>query len=424
MPANGKKEFREWARTDDRAVFLEIQKRRLYQDFYCLIDPSDPDYNKRFKLFRGGRGAGRTTSLARCLVDIMADRKVRVCAARSFQNSISESNKQSIELQIEALGLSDRFTITRDYIECDNGSYCIFRGMERNTQSIKSLESIDILWIEEAAGLTQKTLSIVEPTIRKDGSQLWFSWNPDNADAPIEKLYAQFSDRAVVKHTNFLNNPWCPESLIKGAADLKAMDYERYLHDYEGAYWSQSEASILGKRIVSFNFEIDETFSDPFIGVDWGYSQDPTAVIEAYIREQSLYIRRAAGKVRLELDDTAGWLINKVPNISNYASYADSARPETISKVKQNIPLIRGVEKGKGSVEDGIVYLQSFKEIVVHPECQHDTLSELKAYSYKVDANDNVTAIVLDKDNHYADALRYALSPKIKGKVQFYIASA
>jgi phage terminase large subunit len=202
------------------------------------------------------------------------------------------------------------------------------------------------------------------------------------------------------------------------------MDYERYLHDYEGAYWSQSEASILGKRIVSFNFEIDETFSDPFIGVDWGYSQDPTAVIEAYIREQSLYIRRAAGKVRLELDDTAGWLINKVPNISNYASYADSARPETISKVKQNIPLIRGVEKGKGSVEDGIVYLQSFKEIVVHPECQHDTLSELKAYSYKVDANDNVTAIVLDKDNHYADALRYALSPKIKGKVQFYIASA
>ena len=198
------------------------------------------------------------------------------------------------------------------------------------------------------------------------------------------------------------------------AEALKASDYERYLHVFDGEFWSQSEASILGRKLKSYSFEVDESYSTPFIGVDWGFSQDPTAVTESYIKGNTLFIRRSASKVRLELVDTSAWLLDKVPNIERFTSFADSARPETISMVKRDIRLMRGVDKWKGSVEDGVAVLQSFDEIVVHPECAPNTLSELRAYCYKVDRNDNITSDIVDQNNHFADSLRYGLSPRIK----------
>ena len=404
---------RETMRFHRRDAFLTIQKRGAHEHFHHLFDPTHPDFGKRFNGFRGGRGGGRTTTLARIFVDWMADGPVRLCAARSFQNSIAESNKAAIEQQIEKLNLGDRFTVTRDYISSDVGGYCIFRGLERNPQSIKSLESYDALWVEEADGLSQRTLDVLEPTIRKKDSRLIFSWNPSEAEAPIEKLAKTFEDRYVLRHTNYSDNYWCPESLKLGAEALKASDYERYTHVYEGAYWSASSSSIFGRKLVQQQFEIDESYGTPYIGVDWGFSQDPTAVTESYIRGRSLYIRRSANKVRLELTDTSEWLVAKVPLIKQYPSFADSARPETISMMAKTIQLMRGAKKWSGSVEDGVTFLQGFDEIVVHPECQADTLSELRSYSYKVDKNDLVTKVILDTNNHYADSMRYGLSPKI-----------
>lgn len=409
--------LREYARKSDRNLFLNYAKRQIHEAFWHLIDQNHPDHGKRYNFFRGGRGGMRTTSIARVFVDWMADRNVRLCAARSFQNSIDASNKQAIEDQIKLLNLDHRFTITERYIEADTGAVCTFKGLERNPDSFKSFESLDALWWEEANSATRSTLDKVTPTLRKKGSLLIFSYNPDEKDAPIEHMqdiYRESSLGCVIRHTNYLDNPWCTEELKADAEALKANDYERYLHVFGGEFWSQSEASILGNRLKSYKFEVDSTYKTPFIGVDWGFSKDPTAVIEAYIKGRSLYIRRAAGKVRLELNDTPEWLINKVPNISKYASFADCARPETISLVKEKIVLIEPCPKWSGSVEDGVSFLQSFEEIVIHPECQFDCISELRSYSYKIDRNDNITKVIEDKDNHYADALRYALSPVIK----------
>lgn len=416
---SAKYELREFARLNNRAFFIAQQKRCIHSAFHHLIDPAHPDYGKRFNFFRGGRGGMRTTSIARCFVDWMADRPVRLCAARSFQNSIAVSNKQALEDQIELLRLQHRFNVTRDYIEADTGAICTFKGLERNPDSFKSFESLDALWWEEANAATLSTLGKVTPTLRKKGSILIFSYNPEDVDAPIEKVQKDNANHAlgcVVRHTNYLDNPWCTEELKADADALKGADYERYLHVFEGQFWAQSEASILGKKLRSYPFEIDDSYGSPMIGVDWGFSQDPTAVVECYVRGNSLYIRRAAGKVRLELVDTADWLKAKAPNIANYRSFADSARPETISMVKAKIPLIIGADKWGGSVEDGIAVLQSFDEIVVHPECQADTASEIRAYSFKVDKNDNVTRIVEDANNHYTDAIRYALSQIIQAR--------
>lgn len=412
-------DLREWCRFKDKENFTHIQKSEIHKAFHHLIDPNHADYGKRFNFFKGGRGGMRTTSIARCFVDWMADRPVRLCAARSFQNSIASSNKQALEDQIKSLGLEHRFNVTRDYIESDVGAVCTFKGLERNPDSFKSFESLDALWWEEANAATRATLDKVTPTLRKKGSILIFSYNPEDKDAPIEnvqKVYANHELGCVVRLTNYLDNPWCTSELRADAEALKATDYERYLHVFEGEFWAQSEASILGKKLKSYPFEIDETYGTPFIGVDWGFSQDPTAIVECYVRGNSLFIRRSAGKVRLELTDTADWLKDKVPNIEKYRSFADSARPETISMVKSKIPLIIGADKWSGSVEDGVAVLQSFDEIVVHPECQADTASELRAYCYKVDRNENITRVIDDSSNHYADGLRYALSPIIQGR--------
>jgi phage terminase large subunit len=404
-------ELRELARTGNNALFRQIQNRQVHKAFHHLTDPSHEDYGKRFNFFKGGRGGMRTTSIARAFVDWMADGPIRVCAARSFQKSIADSNKQAIEDQIYALGLGDR------YIESDVGGVCTFKGLERNPDSFKSFESLDVLWWEEANAATRATLDKVTPTLRKKGSRLIFSYNPEDRDDPIENLQKVYVDHplgCVIRRTNYLDNPWVTQELVADALSLKASDYERYLHVFEGEFWSQSEASILGKRLKSYQFEVDKSFKTPYIGIDWGFSQDPTAITESYVKDGSLYIRRAAAKVRLELVDTADWMLNKVPLIAKYASFADCARPETISMVKSKIGLINPPEKWSGSVEDGVATLQSFKEIIVHPECQSDCISELRAYRYKVDRNDNITANIEDKNNHYADSLRYGLSPIIK----------
>ena len=194
------------------------------------------------------------------------------------------------------------------------------------------------------------------------------------------------------------------------------------MHVYEGHYYIASQRSILGKLVKKRTFVIDKTYGDPLIGIDWGFSNDPTAIVECYIKGRDLYIRRAASKVGLGLTDTPLWLIKHVPNILRYTSRADSARPETIHLCQQQIRLMKGAKKEKGSVETGISFLQSFDNIYIHPDCQPDTASELIAYQWKTDKYEEITAIPEDANNHYADAMRYGLEPAIRVTGGFAVA--
>src|SRR5690606_29986442 len=132
-------------------------------------------------------------------------------------------------------------------------------------------------------------------------------------------------------------------------------------------------------------------------------------------------------KVGLENDDIAQHMIDRLPEIERHTVRADSARPETISHVKQtgggkraSLPRIVGVEKWKGSVEDGIAHLRSYREIVIHPRCK-STINEARLYSYKVDRlTGDVLTDIVDAHNHYWDATRYALQPLIKRRRGFF----
>ncbi|HRP05295.1 MAG TPA: PBSX family phage terminase large subunit, partial [Opitutaceae bacterium] len=134
----------------------------------------------RYKGAWGGRGSGKSHFFGGFLVLETLRRQVRAVCLREVQNSIKDSVKQLIEDKIREYGLEADFDITDNEIRGPNDSLYVFRGLKNHTAaSIKSLEGFNVAWVEEAQTVTQKSLDLLIPTIRADGSELWFSWNPD-----------------------------------------------------------------------------------------------------------------------------------------------------------------------------------------------------------------------------------------------------
>src|SRR5690606_11380082 len=120
-------------------------------------------------------------------------------------------------------------------------------------------------------------------------------------------------------------------------------------------------------------------------GLDWGFANDPTAAIRSYVWDDKLFISHEAVKVGLELDDTPEFIKKRIPEFEKWDARADSARPESIRFVQRHgLPRVKRCRKGKGSVEDGIAHIKSYKRVIIHPRCP-ETLSEFKNYSYEVD---------------------------------------
>ena len=160
-----------------------------------------------------------------------------------------------------------------------------------------------------------------------------------------------------------------------------------------------------------------------YLGLDFGFANDPTAATKSWVCDDTLYIEYEACKVGLEIDDTANYLKAEIPDIELYDVIADNARPESISYLKRNgIPKAKPCVKGKGSVEDGIAHLKGYKQIVIHPRCTA-TAQEFRLYSYKKDRlSGEILPDIVDKHNHLIDSLRYAHERSMKrgGQKQTY----
>ena len=365
--------------------------------------------NARYKGAYGGRGSGKSHAFAEYIVERCVMGRTDVVCLREVQRSLKQSVKKLIEDKIENMGVGTLFTVQHDRIKHNqNGSLIIFEGLASHTaESIKSLEGFDIAWFEEAQSCSQRSLDLLRPTIRKPGSELLFTWNPSMPTDPIEILLRGDNPPpdAIVKEVNFVNNPWFPDVLQEEMEYDKKRDPDKYAHIWLGDYVKNSETRVFK------NWSIDE-FEAPAdavhrFGADWGFATDPTVLVRCHIVGRKLYIDYEAYRVGCEIMDTPE-LFMSVPEAEKWPITADSARPETISHVRNNgFPKIRAAVKGPKSVEDGIEWLKSF-DIVVHPRCKK-TIDELTLYSYKEDPlTGNVLPLLVDKKNHVIDALRYA----------------
>lgn len=378
---------------------LQIQTPRVFQP---LLQYS------RYKGVHGGRGSGKSHFFAEALIEqSLLERTDAVCV-REIQKSLDQSVKKLLEGKIESLNAGAYFEVQDAKIKAKNGGLIIFQGMQNHTaDSIKSLEGYDIAWVEEAQSLSQRSLDLLRPTIRKDGSELWFSWNPSQSTDPVDTLLRGPNPPpdAIVVEANYDDNPWFPDVLRAEMEYDKKRDPDKYLHVWRGKYQRNSEARVFKNWTVEeFVSPRGATFRQ---GADWGFSVDPSVLVRCYIEGRRLYVDYEAYMVGCEIDMLPE-LFDGVPDSRKWFITADSARPETISYMKKHgYPKINAAIKGAKSLEEGIEFLKSF-DIVVHPRCVH-TIDELTMYSYKVDPLTGLVLPILeDKKNHVIDALRYA----------------
>ena len=370
--------------------------------FEPLLQPS------RYKGAHGGRGSGKSHFFAELLVErAMLNPGIRAVCIRETQKSLDQSAKRLVEDKIMAHGLSDYFHITQNTIKTPGDGIIIFQGMQNHTaDSIKSLEGYDVSWVEEAQTLSQRSLDMLRPTIRKDGSELWFSWNPDQPDNPVEFLRGEDAPPgSIVVEANFMDNPWFPDVLQEEMDYDRGRDMDKYAHIWLGRYEEHSEARVFHNwKVEEFEVPKDAVIRQ---GADWGFSIDPTVLVQCYIEGKKLFVPHEAYKINCDIVDTPALFLT-VPDSETWPVIADNARPETISHLRKNgYPRIQPAVKGARSLEEGVEFLKSF-DIVVHPRCKH-TIDELTSYKYKKDPiTDKILPVLEDKDNHVIDALRYA----------------
>ncbi len=363
----------------------------------------------RYKGAHGGRGSGKSHFFAESLIErCLIQPGTRAVCVREVQRSLSQSVKRLLEDKIQSMGVGSMFGVQEAVINTPGGGIIIFQGMQNHTaDSIKSLEGYDVAWGEEAQSLSQRSLDLLRPTIRKDGSELWFSWNPDLETDPIDVLLRGdvLPPGAVVIEVNYEDNPYFPEVLRLEMEYDKKRDPDKYAHIWRGAYRRNSEARVFK------NWKVAEHDIDPAWilrqGADWGFSVDPSVLVQCAIVGRTLYVTHEAYRIGCEIDFLPA-LFQTIPEAERWPTIADSARPETIAYMQRHgFPKMLAAVKGAKSLEEGVEFLQSF-DIVVHPRCVH-TIDELTAYSYDTDP---LTGLVLpklkDKDNHVIDALRYA----------------
>lgn len=374
-----------------------------------------------FKGAFGGRSSGKSHTFAENLIeDHINDRHLASVCIREVQRSLKFSAKRLLEAKIRSMGVGHLFEVQGNEIKDKRGDgIIIFQGMQDHTaESIKSLEGFRRAWVEEAQSLSKRSLELLTPTIRADGSEIWFTWNPDQPTDPVDDFMREHTPQgAIVVETNYLDNPFLPRRSFEEAQQWMKRDPDGYAHVWLGEYRKYSDAQVLQGKWRIDEFQPGKYWDGPYQGLDFGFSTDPTAAVRCWIHDGRLFIEHEAGDVGLELDDTAGHIGTRIPEWKEHVTRGDNARPESISYLKRHgMPRLQAVTKWSGSREDGVEFLRQFDEIVIHPRCK-ETQTEARLWSFKTDAKTgDVKPELKDGNDHYWDAVRYALQPLIKPK--------
>ena len=385
----------------------------------------EPLGSSRYRVAYGGRGGAKSWNIARALLVHGAEHKLRILCAREFQNSIRDSVHKLLTDQIATLGLESFYRVEQTRIRGRNGTEILFHGLKRDVHTIKSLEGIDLCWVEEAEAISQDSWDVLVPTIRSEGSEIWVSFNPKLPDDPIYKLFAlDPPTNAIVRKVSWRGNPFLSQTLRQEREDSLRRDPDAEAHIWGGEPWERSDAQVLGGQYRIAEFEAADHWEGPYFGADWGFSQDPTTLVRAWRADSRLYIDQEVRGVGWSLAETDR-RFRRVPGAALHVIRGDASRPETIAGLRtdklddEGELLERGLnvvsaKKWPGSVEDGIDHLRGYDEIVIHPRCV-GLIQDARLWRYKTNPKTgDVLPKLVDGNEHGWDAVRYALAPIIR----------
>lgn len=229
-----------------------ISKVEFPEKLSCLFEP---DYS-RYRVLFGGRGGAKSWGIARALLIKAARKTTRILCAREFQTSIKDSVHKLLSDQIVSMGLTEFYEVTQNAIRGKNGSEFSFVGLKNNVANIKSYEGCDICWVEEAQTTSKLSWSVLIPTIRKEGSEIWISFNPElETDETYQRFVLNPPDNAIVQKINWSDNPWFPETLRIEKDNLFVRDREAYNTVWEGMCRQTVDGAIFAKEMQQAEME-------------------------------------------------------------------------------------------------------------------------------------------------------------------------
>ena len=234
----------------------------------------------RYKVYWGGRGGAKSTTIADALLLQGLQRPLRIFCAREIQKSIRESVHQLLTDRIKHYGLP--YTITDTSIKGPNGTRFFFGGLWRNPESIKSVEGADICWVEEAQAVSDESWRVLIPTIRKEGSEIWASFNPKLKSDPVYRRFVLNPPaNALVKKVSWRDNPWMTSELMNEMEHLRATDTDEYQHVWEGELKQFADGAVYGKQMVSAADRITKVPIEPGVPVHtfWDLGRNDTTAI-------------------------------------------------------------------------------------------------------------------------------------------------
>lgn len=384
----------------------------------CLFRP------KRLKVLHGGRGSGKSWAVARALLLLGAQKPLRILCTREVQKSIKDSVHRLLSDQIQSMGLGQHYEVLEAEIRGRNGTLFVFAGLAQHTvESIKSFEGVDVVWIEEAQVVTKRSWDVLTPTIRKEGSEIWITLNPD---METDETYKRFvdgqpeeTDNAFVVQMNWKDNPFFPSTLETERQNTLLRDPENYQNIWEGAVRRVSEGAI-------YRHEIEQLYQenrvrlvpyDPLLRVHtvWDLGWNDAMTIGFW--------QRSGAEVRCidyieESHRTLDWYVAQIEKRpyrwgTDFIPHDGASRnfqtgkstEEVLQSMGRNVEVLPAIH-----IEEGIKAARMmFPRVYFDQEKTGRLLECLKRYSRVINQRTMEASIPLhDEYSHGADMFRYA----------------
>jgi phage terminase large subunit len=396
-------------------VAQSIAKAEFPLKLQCLFKPS------RYKVLYGGRGGAKSWGVARALLIKGAQAPIRVLCAREFQTSIKDSVHKLLCDQIEALGLLGFYEITQASIRAKNGTEFSFVGLKNNVANVKSYEGVDICWVEEAQTTSRMSWNVLIPTIRKEASEIWITFNPElETDETYQRFVLNPPENCIVQKVNWSDNPWFPDTLKLEKDALKHRDPQAYNVVWEGLCRQTVDGAIFAKemqkaeldgRITKVNYDPTKPVHAIF---DLGWS-DATAIwFLQFIGMETRLIRYIEGNQQTMSDylakmQTFGYMYDTLwlPHDAENKTLAANGRSiEEIvraagykTKIIPKTPILDSINAAR------TIFINCWFD---RENC-HEGLQCLRHYRYDVDPDTKQFSRTPLHDNysHGADAFRY-----------------
>jgi phage terminase large subunit len=396
-------------------VAQSIAKAEFPLKLQCLFKPS------RYKVLYGGRGGAKSWGVARALLIKGAQAPIRVLCAREFQTSIKDSVHKLLCDQIEALGLLGFYEITQASIRAKNGTEFSFVGLKNNVANVKSYEGVDVCWVEEAQTTSRMSWNVLIPTIRKENSEIWITFNPElETDETYQRFVLNPPENCIVQKVNWSDNPWFPETLKLEKDALKHRDPQAYNVVWEGLCRQTVDGAIFAKemQMAELDGRITKVNYDPTKPVhaifDLGWS-DATAIwFLQFIGMETRLIRYIEGNQQTMSDylakmQTFGYMYDTLwlPHDAENKTLAANGRSiEEIvraagykTKIIPKTPILDSINAAR------TIFINCWFD---RENC-HEGLQCLRHYRYDVDPDTKQFSRTPLHDNysHGADAFRY-----------------